>query len=103
MQTEDTNYIYKNELNKACFQHDAACSDSKDVTKRKQSDRVLKDKDFKITSNLKYDGYQKGLASMVYKFFGRKSKGAGIKIEIKENQQLANELQKPIIRKFRKR
>ena len=49
------------------------------------------------------DGYQRGLASMVYKFFDKKSKGAGIKNEIKENQQLANELHKPIIRKFKKR
>ena len=46
---------------------------------------------------------QRALASMVYKFFDKKSKGAGIKSEIKENQQLANELHKAIIRKLKKR
>ena len=56
MQTEDANYIYKNELDKACFQHDAAYSDSKDLVKRKQSDKALKDKVFQIANNPKYDG-----------------------------------------------
>ena len=79
-------------MDKACFQHDAAYSNSKDLTKRTQSDNVLKEKAFKIAANPKYDGYQRGLASMVYKIFDKKSKGAGIKNEIKENQQLANEL-----------
>ena len=103
MQTGYKNYIYKNELDKACFAHDAAYSDSKDLAKRTQSDKVLKDKAFAIANDPKYDGYQRGLASMVYKVFDKKSKGTGVKNEIKENQQLANELQKPIIRKFRKR
>ena len=87
MQTGDTNYIYRNELDKACFAHDAAYSDSKDLPKRTQSDEVLKNKAFAIANNPKYDGYQRGLASMVYKFFDKKSKGAGIKNETKENQQ----------------
>ena len=103
MQTEDTNYIYKNELDKACFQHDMAYGKYQGLEKRAQSDRVLKDKAFEISNNPKYDGYRSGLASMVYKFFDKKSKGTGIKNEIKENQQLANELHKPIIRKFKKR
>ena len=103
MQTGDTNYIYKNELDKACFQHDEAYPNSKDLVKRAQSDKVLKDKAFAIANNPKYDGYQRGLTSMVYKFFDKKSKGAGIKIDIGENQQLTNELHQPIIRKFRKR
>ena len=64
MQTGDTNYIYKNELDKACFQHDMAYSKYKDLEKRTQSDKVLKDKAFEIADNLKYDGYQRGLASM---------------------------------------
>ena len=85
------------------FQHDAAYSDSKDLIKRTQSDKVLKGKAFAITNNPKHDGYQRGLASMVYKFFDKKSKGTGTKNDIGENQQLANELHKPIIRKFRKR
>ena len=74
---------------------------SKDLAKRTQSDKVLRDKIFKIASNPKYDGYQRGLASMVYKFFDKKSKGSGITNE--SNYQLANELHKPIIRKFKKR
>ena len=57
MQTGDTNYIYKNELDKACFQHDEAYSNSKDLVKRAQSDKVLKDKAFAIANNPKYDGY----------------------------------------------
>ena len=62
MQTETTNFIYKNELDNACFQHDMAYGKSKDLSKRTQSDKVLKEKSFKIVSDLKYDGYQKGLA-----------------------------------------
>ena len=69
--------------------------------KRTQSDKVLRDKSFKIASDPKYDGYQRGLASMVYKFFDKKSSGSGIANE--PNYQLANELHKPIIRKFKKR
>ena len=102
MKTGDTRYIYKNKLDEACFQHDMAYN-FKDLKRRTYSDKVLKDKAFKIASNPKYDGYERGLASMVYKFFDEKSKGSGIKNEIKENQQLANELHKPIIRKFKKR
>ena len=75
----------------------------KDLEKRTQSNIVLKNKAFKVASNPKYNGYERGLASMVYNFFNSKSKGAGIKNEIKENQQLVNELHKPIIRKFKKR
>ena len=102
METGDTKYIYRNEIDKACFQHDMAYGDFKDLKRRKQSNKV-KDKAFEIASNPKYDGYQRGLASMVYKFFDKKSKGTGIKNEIKENQQLANELHKPIVRKFKRR
>ena len=74
----------------------------KDLEKRTQSDIVLKNKALKIASNPKYNGYERGLARLVYKFFYKKSKGAGIKNEIKENQQLLNKLHKPIIRKFKK-
>ena len=100
MQTGDTNRIYRNELDKASFQHDMAYGKYKHLEKRTQSDKVLKDKAFAIANNPKYDGYQRGLAS---KFFDKKSKGSGIKNEITENQRLANELHKPIIRKFKKR
>ena len=101
MQTGNTDFIYKNELDKSCFQHDMAYGKSKDLIKRTQSDKVLKDKAFKIANNPNCDGYQRGLASMVYKFFDKKSKGSGIINE--PNYQLANELHKPIIRKFLKR
>ena len=103
METGNTKYIYRNELDKASFQHDIPYGDFKDLKRRTQSDKVLKDKAFKIASNPKYEGYQRGLASMVYKFFDKKSKGAGIKNKIKENQQLANKLHQTIIRKFKKR
>ena len=69
----DTSYIYKNELDKACFQHDMAYGDFKDLTRRTASDKILRDKTFDITKNPKYDGYQRGLASMVYKFFEKNS------------------------------
>ena len=101
MQIGITNFIYKNELDKACFQHDMAYGKSKDLIKRRQSDKVLKDKAFKIANNPNCDSYQRGLASMVYKFLDKKSKGSGIINE--PNYQLANELHKPIIRKFKKR
>ena len=68
MQTGDANYIYKNDIGNACFQHDIYFDKYKDLNKRTQSDKVLKDKTFEIASNPKYDGYQRGLASMVYIF-----------------------------------
>ena len=78
IQTGDTSLIYKNELDKACFQHDnMAYGKTKDLVIT-QSDKVIKDKAFKIASDRKYDGYQRRLASMVYKFFDKKSKGSGI-------------------------
>ena len=101
-ETGDTNYIYMNELDKACFTHDAAYSDSKDLTKRTIADKILKNKAFDIAKDPKYDGYQRGLASIVHKFFDKKSEGSGVKL-IHQNEQLANELHKPIIRKFEKR
>ena len=76
-ETGDTSYIYKNELDKACFQHDMAYGDFKELKRRTASDKVLRDKAFNIAKNPKYDGYQRGLASMVYKFFDKKFKGSG--------------------------
>ena len=113
-QTGDTNYIYKNELDKACFVYDAAYSDSKDLTNRTAADKILKNKAFDIAKDPKYDGYQRGLVSMVYKFFepkfaspDKKSVGSYAKrVNTKitpQNQQFAEELHKPIIRKFKKR
>ena len=66
-------FIYKRKRDKACFEDDMAYAKTKDLPKRTESDKVLKDKAFKIASDAKYDGYQKGLASMVYKFFDKKS------------------------------
>ena len=78
-----------------------ATGDFKDLKRRTASDKILWDKAFHIAKIPKYDGYQRGLASMVYKFFGKKSTGSGIaNNEIKQNLQLAKELHKPIIRKF---
>ena len=100
-ETGDTNYIYKNKLDKACFVHDAAYSDSKDLTKRTVADKILRNKAFNIAKNQKYDGYQRGLGSVVYKFFDKKSasladkstKGSGVteltSKSLSQNQQLA--------------
>ena len=100
-QTGDTRYIYRNELDKACFQHDSAYVDDKDLINRTKSDKVLRDKAYNIASNLEYDGYQIGLASMVYKVFDKKSMGSGIAKP--SSSILADELHKPVIKKFNKR
>ena len=57
MQTGNTNFIYRNELDKVLFQHDMVYGKTKDLLKRTQSDKVSRDKAFKIASNLNYDGY----------------------------------------------
>ena len=77
--------------------------DFKDLKRRTASDKILRDKAFNIAKNPKYDGYQRGLASMVYKFFDKKSKGSGVNIPLEFNEQLAKELHKPIIRKLKKK
>ena len=99
IQSGNTDFIYKNELDKARLQHDMAYGKSKDLVKRTQSNKFLRDKAFKIASDRKYDGYQRGLAPMVYNFFDKKSKGSGIATN-EFNYQLANELHKPVIKKF---
>ena len=71
-ETGDTSYIYKNELHKACFQHDMAYGDFKGLARRTSFDKVLRDIAFYIAKNPKYDAYQRGLASIVYKFFDKK-------------------------------
>ena len=80
-ETGDSRYISQNELNKACFQHDMAYEDFRGLSRRKTSDKILRDKVSNITKYPKYDGYQRGLASMVYKFFDKRSSGSGIKNE----------------------
>ena len=82
-----------------------AHEDFKDLARRTAFDNVLIDKAFNIAKNLKYDGYQRGLASMVYKFFDKKSalladkstKSSGV--AMLQNEQLAEELHKPIVKK----
>ena len=110
-ETEDTSYIYKKELDKAYFQHCMAYGDFKDLKRRTASDKVLTDKTFNIAKNHKYDRYQTGLTSMVYKFIDKTSalhadksvSGSGVNILSEFNEQLAKESHKPIIRKFEKR
>ena len=84
-----------------------AYGDFKDLKSRTAGDSVLRDKAFNIAKNPKYDGYQRGLASMVSKFFDKKTKGSGVTLanksaikSIPQNEQLAEQLHKPIIRKF---
>ena len=88
-ETNDLKHIYKNELDKACFAHYAAYSDSKDLGKRTIKDKTLKEKAHEIAINPKYDRYQRGLASMVYKFSDKKT-GAGTSV-------------KPVIKKLKRR
>ena len=110
-QTGDSRYIYKNELDKACFQHDMAYGYFKNLKRRTAADKVLRDKAFNIAKDPKYDGYQRGLAFMVHKYFDKKTKSSGVTTlanksaikSIPQNEQLADELHKPIIRKFKKR
>ena len=105
--TGDMRLLYRNELDKACFKHDAAYAKYKDVENRLISDQKLRNSAYDIASNPKYDGYQRGLASMVYIFFDSKiapldkktMSGKGIK----NNKILAEELHKPVIKKFNKR
>ena len=73
-ETADSRYIYRNELDKACFQHDMAYGDFKDLAKRTAEGKVLRDKAFNIAKDPKYDGHQRGLAFMVYKFFDKKNR-----------------------------
>ena len=93
-------YIYQNEPDKACFQHGMAYGDFKDLPRRTACDKILRDKAFNMAKNPKYDGYQRGLVSMIYKYFDKKASGGGIKNENISNQELVEELHKPISRKF---
>ena len=99
-ETGNLREIYKNELDKTCFSHDAAYSDSKYLAKRTNSiwDKILKDKVYQIATNSKYDRYQRGVASIVYKFFDKET-GAGMSV----NEELGQELHKPVIKKTKSR
>ena len=97
-ETGNSKHLYRNELDKACFAHDAAYSDSKDLAKITISDNILKYRAYENVRNSNYDGYQRALGSMVYKFFDKKT-GSGISV----NEQLAEELHEPMIKKFKRR
>ena len=101
--SRDSRYIYQKELDKVCFQNDMAYGGFKDLNRRIAADKVLLDKAFDIAKNPKYDAYQRGLTSMVYKFFDKKTIGGTVKNENISNKELAEELHKSIIRKFNKR
>ena len=79
-----------------------AYGDFKELKRRTASDKFLRDKAFNIAKNPKYDGYQRELASVVYNFFDKKSKGGGVNIPLEFNEQLAKELHKPIIKNQKK-
>ena len=102
-ETGDPRYIYQKELDKACFQHDMAYGHFKHLNRRTVAYEVLRDKAFNIAKNPKYDGYQRGLASIAYKFFNKKTSGGAVKNEINSNEELAEKLHKLIITKFNKR
>ena len=104
MLTGNTNYIYKTDLDKAYFQHDMAYGENKDLTKRTQLEKVLRDKAFKIASNPKY-AYQSGLTSMVYEIFDKNPKVSAVRssdlqIFKLSNQKLSDKLHKSITRTF---
>ena len=99
-ETRDRKHIYKNELDKACFEHDMAYGDFKGLARRTASDNVLRDNAFSIAKNTNYDGYQRGLASVVYNFFDKKL--AANKSAFK-NEKITEQLHKPIIKNCYKR
>ena len=86
--------IYKNKLGRACFAHDAACSYSKDLAKRTNLNKILKDKAYEITLNPKYNGYRRGLASMVYKFFDEKNRANANKVLAQKLHKTSNQKKK---------
>ena len=82
METGNSRYIYQTKLDKACFQSDMNHADFKDLTRRTASDKIARDKAFKIPKNPKCDGYQHGLTSLVYKFLIKKLQAEQLKMKI---------------------
>ena len=78
-----------NELDKTCFQQDMRYGDFKDLTRTIASEKILCGKAFDISKNVKYDGYQRGLAFLVYEFFDKIASGGKIKNENASNKKLA--------------
>ena len=102
IERRDSQYIYQNELGQASFQHDMDYGNFKDLTGRTASDKMLRDKAFKIAKNPKYDGYQCGLATIIFKFSDKKTSGSGMINDNTSNKKLTEELHKSIIKKFNK-
>ena len=102
-ETGDSRYIFQNKPDKALVQDDKPYGYFRDLAGRIVSDKILRDKAFNIAKNPKHDGYQRGLASMIYKFFDKETSGSSIKNENISNKELAEDLHKPIIRTFNKR
>ena len=102
-ETGVSQYIYRNKVDKACFQRDMAYGHFKDLPRRTDSDKIQRDKTFNITKNRIYGGNQCRIVSMIYKFFHKKSSNGGIKNENMSSQELAHDFHKPNIRKFEKR
>ena len=98
-------HILKNRLDATCFQHDSVYAKYKYRLNRKQSDIVLTNKALKIGTDPRVNGYQRGLASMVYKFFNERTKGSGINLKANSlnNEILAEKLHKSIIKNFKRR
>ena len=86
-ETGNIKHLHRDELDKACFVHDTACSDSKDFTKRIISDKILKDRAYEIAKNRGYDGYQRALVSMAYKIFYEKTR-SGVSVTEKQAEEL---------------
>ena len=96
-QTKDSRYIYQNKPHKACFQHYVAYGDFKDLPRRTATDKALRDKAFHVAKIPKYDQYQRGLASMVYKCFDKNTSGGAVKSEFMSNQELVKEMYKQLL------
>ena len=92
-ETGNLKHFYRNELDKTCFAHDAAYSESNDLAKRTISAKILKDRAYEIARNCGYNGYQRALASMIYNFSDKKT-GSGERASV--NDQLAEELHKSV-------
>ena len=97
-ETGNFKHLYRNELVNTCFAHDAANCDSKNLVSKTFPDKILKDRAYEIPRNSKYDGNQRVLVSMIYKFFYKKTV-SGVSV----NEQLAEELHKLVIKKFKRR
>ena len=97
-ETGDLKHLCRNELEQVCFAQDAAYSDRKDLANTTISDKVLKDRAYEVARNCNYYGYQRVLASLVYKFFDKKTR-----LGMSVNEQLAEKFHKPIIKKFKRK